>query len=124
MIKQRFKIPLYFGTFLVVCADDLQEAADKMGIGVDMGGFEAAAYKRTRHKGEKIRVVKEYVILMSRDTSPASIAHESLHVVNYVLAAAGVTPDFDNDEPACYLMGWIFNKAHTVWERAQNQPTK
>lgn len=36
-----------------------------------------------------------------------TIAHECLHAVNFVFAARGVKWDYDNDEPATYLLSYI-----------------
>ena len=35
------------------------------------------------------------------------VAHEILHTANRILLSRGVTPDFDNDEPQAYLVGYL-----------------
>lgn len=38
------------------------------------------------------------------------IAHEVVHLVNYIFKDRGVELDVDNDEPQAYLTGWLYNK--------------
>lgn len=118
MIKQRFKIPLYFGTLIVVYADKLSEAADAVGCDFKTHGFAALSFKKMRGNG-----LREYCILTGPDTTLGGLVHECNHVVNFIFKDVDVILDVENDEPSCYLIQWIFNKAHTVWERAQKQPT-
>lgn len=41
----------------------------------------------------------------------STLAHECVHAANWVLRDRGVQPDFDNDEPQCYLVGNLVRQA-------------
>lgn len=54
-----------------------------------------------------------FVWVDSGEYSPkiaAVIAHEALHVTNYILHCTGVGVTLENDEAQAYLLGWITKK--------------
>lgn len=44
--------------------------------------------------------------------TPGIIAHEAKHLTNHIFDIVGVDLDLYNDEPECYLLGWIVNRIH------------
>lgn len=40
------------------------------------------------------------------------IAHESVHIVNFVFDNIGAKQDFNNDEPYAYLVGWVTDQVY------------
>lgn len=42
-----------------------------------------------------------------KDLDAGIIAHESLHAAHHIFLEIGAIPDMNNDEPLCYLLGWI-----------------
>ncbi len=111
MTKKTFKIPIYFGKLIVVVTDDLQKAANSLSLGFNAHGFAALACEKTTKKG-----LREYVILLGPNCDIKSVVHECSHITNYIMRFTGIEPDLSNDEPQCYLLGWVFGKAYSVWE--------
>jgi len=41
------------------------------------------------------------------------VAHECLHLVNYIFANRNINYDLDNDEPAAYLINWLVDQTYS-----------
>ena len=116
MIAKRFKIPIYFGTLIVVCADDLGGGAKSVGCDFDAHGYAAISCKRVQPNG-----TREYYIIIGPNANLGGIVHECCHTVNFVFKDVGVMLDVENDEPSCYLIQWVFDRAHGVFMDWQKQ---
>jgi len=46
--------------------------------------------------------------------TPGIIAHEAKHLVNNIFIDISHELDPYNDEPECYLLGWIVNRIHEM----------
>lgn len=58
------------------------------------------------------------------DVPPSGlIAHECLHVVNFIMHRTGFQPDRMNDEPDAYLLQYIVSAVHGVYHRIQSLKT-
>jgi len=53
--------------------------------------------------------------------SPGVIAHESKHLVNHIYSAIHCNLDIYNDEPECYLLGWIVDEVHNNINKFKNK---
>lgn len=56
--------------------------------------------------------VTAYIIAVEDNVSASSVAHEALHVVNYMMRDRDMVPDLNNDEWQCYLLGWVVRQCH------------
>lgn len=106
MIKNKFKIPLYPGKLIVIKADDLQPILDKYGLKADASKY--GAFTFNKYKNDVFRCY----VLFSNDFDASLIAHESVHVVNFIYESIGAKLDVVNDEPQAYLTGWVFDKIY------------
>ncbi len=43
-----------------------------------------------------------------------ALAHECLHLVNFVFLNKGIEATLDNDEHQAYLLGWLFDKLEPI----------
>jgi hypothetical protein len=61
---------------------------------------------------------EEYVVWFSSTPTVATISHEALHVLLFVLRAHGVRVSADNSDAACYYLGWIVDEIcnHISWK--------
>lgn len=118
MVIKKCKIPIYFGILTVVCADDLAEAAKIAGVDFDTHGFAAVAASQIRPSG-----MRDYCILLGPNATLGAIAHECLHIVNFIFRDIGMKLDVHNDEPSCYLIQWLFDRAHGVFAEWKNKPS-
>jgi hypothetical protein len=71
----------------------------------DAGSF---ARPRPRKKG----VTEFFMIFQIDSISANSISHEAMHCTSEIMEYHGVKHDPNNDEPFCYLIGFIVGKIH------------
>lgn len=57
---------------------------------------------------------KIYIGLKRSKITPGTIAHEAKHAVNMAFEMKGVHLKRSNDEPECYLLGYLVDWIHNV----------
>lgn len=97
MIKETIKIPLYF--------QKLQIVVQKKLIKDDYESY--VLFKKNK-----------MVLHIKPGASPGVVAHEAVHIANYVFSECHITPDLINDEPQAYLIGWIVDRISEVIKKA------
>lgn len=53
----------------------------------------------------------------NRKITHGVIAHEALHLANYMAIRRGIALDVDNDEPIAYLVEWITDRIYEVCKK-------
>ncbi len=98
-------IPIYFGKLWIKQSEDFEKDAKLIGVTLKSGANDhlAITFKK-ESKG-----AGEYVIMIGKHDA-AVIAHESLHVTNFILDDVHVELSITNDEPQCYLLGWVVSQ--------------
>ena len=111
MIKiMKHEVPLYFGTFNIVITDVFQQALDKLKFKFD--GFDPDKYGAFAHDCFDKEGYANYYIFIKPDVSEKLVAHEAVHISNYIFRDKGIELDLNNDEPYAYLIGWIVGIIH------------
>lgn len=104
MKVHKHQVPLYFQSMHIVVTENFKESMGKLKLkyneNFNIDDHEAFV----TDQNDKI-----YVFLRSK-ASMSIIAHEAVHIVNYVFKQAHISLDLDNDEPQAYLMGWVVDK--------------
>ena len=123
MIYQAYDIAPYHSKVVIGVAKDRAKIVDKLNkdyVGVDLE-WDGSAYATTTSRnylpsGKMIkfygiktnRKALHHVFVILPNDAPASvIAHEGIHVANFIFRNVGAKPDLDNDEPMAYLLGDI-----------------
>ena len=106
---KKVKIPIYYGTLVIIYTDNLQEVCDKYGISGDASGTDALVFSDTDKNG----VSRFFACFSERGLTGSIMAHESVHIVNDIFSSRGVKLDPSNGEPQAYLTGWIFEQIET-----------
>lgn len=105
MKTKRLKIPLYHGSIIICLADDLEEVSKKYRM-ESFYMYDGVSFRD--HVGE----YTQYVMAFNKDVSSKTIAHEALHTVSKIFEDRKIWCDVTNDEPQCYLLGWIVGECH------------
>lgn len=105
MKRKRIKIPIYFGSLIMYKDKDLKEIEKRYNL-TDCSDCDALV----------IRDGSNFIMAFSDTVSPSIIAHEALHVVSDVFNRTGVVMDLANQEPQCYLLGWVVEQCHKFLE--------
>lgn len=103
MIKEkRIKVPIYNTFIFVGFYDDSEELNKKYGTD-------------STHTTDAIcwgSIGGTAVFFNKNKISQRVIAHECVHIVNYIFKEKGIKLDLNNDEPQAYLMDWVFNEVN------------
>lgn len=101
MKKKTIDIPIYIGKLTIISDTDLSYVEKKYKT-KSLKNFGAITLK-DESKYRNYVVAFEY-------TEGSIIAHEIVHVINYIYLDCGIELDRVNDENQAYLTGWLFNE--------------
>jgi len=101
MLKKTVRIPIYFGKLVIIVTDDFKDVNKAYKRDIDENGYSAVVFEEKEQD--------EYVVALKK-VEWSVIAHEVVHLVNYIYLRCGIELDRENDEPQAYLTGWIINE--------------
>lgn len=115
MKSKKIKIPIYDSILIVLLVEDMGELRKKYSFHPDdmLESYNALYFN---HKGTHHLAFEEVDVGL--------IAHESLHAVGKVLDERGILYEPYNDEPFCYLLGWVVDKVTEILNNLNNNETK
>lgn len=99
MTKKKIKIPIYQGTLVLIKSKNFDWTNKNYGHNIPKK-YGAVSFENEKPNGF------EYVVSLV-DTNMSLIAHEAVHICNYIFKNVGAELDKTNDEPQAYLVGWI-----------------
>lgn len=103
---KKVEIPIYYGNLIIIVSNDYSEVAKKFKLqkyNVEL--FGAFSWKE-RDKND----ILNYYVCVDEKVSNHLVAHEVVHLVNFIFLEKGIELDRINDEPQAYLTGWIFKQ--------------
>ena len=101
MTTKQIDIPIFGGKITIIIDKDLSYVQKKYKTRC-LKDFGAVTF---RDKSE----FKSYVVSFE-ELDYSLIAHESVHIVNFLFTDIGIELCRDNDELQAYLTGWIFEE--------------
>jgi hypothetical protein len=111
---KKFKIPIYGGQLWVCVTNSFLRSIESIENSLDvvlddrkedLRSTGAITYMFITHDGVFVTLV-----MIKPSTSFGVIAHEALHVVNWIFIHCGIQYSIKNDEPQCYLLGWAVDR--------------
>lgn len=105
MIKKTIDIPIYQCNLTIILDKDLSYVEKKYGT-KSLSNYGAVTMRVPNEFGEYIMAF-EY-------TKGTIIAHEIVHLKNYIYQDRCIELDRFNDEPEAYLTGWLFEQIETI----------
>lgn len=103
MIKKKLLIPIYEQYLFIIIAEDFKPLEEPYSL-KPTDGYLGLTFD---HK-------KDIYVAIKPDSHPSTIAHESVHVANYLYDIVGAEVDIRNDEPYAYLIGWIVEQIYII----------
>lgn len=101
MRQETVKIPLYKITLTIILDDDLKYVQKKYKT-VSLDNYGAVTLTHQDH-------FRHFIVAFTDKDHLSNIAHEIVHLKNYIFKTIGARLDFDNDEPEAYLTGYLFD---------------
>lgn len=101
MIKKTINIPIYQCKLTIILDKDLSYVTKTYNT-IDLSDYGAVTI-RVPNKHSEYIVAFEY-------NEGSIIAHEIVHLVNYIFEDKHIKLNLKNDESQAYLTGWLFKK--------------
>lgn len=105
MKTKKIKIPIYYGTLIIIISEDYPAVAKKYGLKMNTELYGAFTWTHLTKSGHS-----EYILCIDQNISNHLIAHECVHLVNAVFSHTHIELDRQNDEPQAYLTAWFFKE--------------
>lgn len=111
---QKRSLPIYYGYLVIIVADDFHQVMKKYKLEFigDVTDYGAFAWDEKDKNGHN-----QYFICVPSLISNHLIAHEVVHLVNFIFLHTHVELDRINDEPQAYLTGWVFKQIEDFLNR-------
>ena len=95
-------IPIYGGSLILIKDKNFKKTSKKYKLKLSA---KYGAYSFENKKAKEFEYVISFV-----DDNPSLVAHESSHICNFIFKNIGAKLNTKNDEPQCYLIGWIVDE--------------
>jgi len=105
MRAKKINIPIYEFSLTIILAKNLSEVLKKYKLDGEFGNFGALTFE------DKSRY-RHYVVAFTDASHLSNIAHEIVHIKNYIFLGINAKIDLHNDEPEAYLTGWLFDNIY------------
>jgi hypothetical protein len=117
-------IPIYRGTLVIIFTDDpekLKKEIDDNSFSIPASIYCHAMYaeKDERHGFIAIFNFKN----KGRPVTHGAIAHEAVHIANFMFDSRGMVPDQKNDEAFSYFTEWVVDQVYTFAKECKFKPT-
>lgn len=104
MKSKTINIPIYCGKLTMIFDKDLSNIQKKYKT-ASLENFGAVTFQdKTKYR--------HYVVAFSDAKHLSNIAHEIVHIKNYIYLDCAMELDRFNDEPEAYLTGWLFDEIY------------
>ena len=103
MRQQTIDIAIYYGKLTMILDKDLSYVEKEYKL------HSLEDYGAVTLKGQGYR---HYVVAFTDATHLSNIAHEIVHLKNYIFLDCQMTSDRNNDEHEAYLTGWLFDEIY------------
>lgn len=116
MQSTKFDIPIFGGTVTIYYGPSLEYVSKKYKV-KDLSNYGAVTMANPKDEFKNYIVAFEY-------TSGSIIAHEIVHLINYLFLDCGVELDRTNDETQAYLTGFFFEKIEAILIKLKSDAEK
>jgi hypothetical protein len=103
MKSKTIDIPIYNCDLTIIFTKDLNTVVKKYKLEGNWGEFGALTF-------EDKSKFRSYVVAFTDANHLSNIAHEIVHIKNYIFLGINAKVDLHNDEPEAYLTGWLFDQ--------------
>lgn len=110
LYKKIIKIPIYRG-FLIIILSNSKRKINKIVPFEDKIPYAHSIFSNYL-KSEGYFIILNFHNKAAKIT-PGILTHESIHIANFIASQRGIELDANNDEPICYLAGWITDQICT-----------
>lgn len=117
---QETEVPIYGGVFVVILTNDTEK------LKKHFPDFPNDSIYAMSKVGEWKNRRGYIVVLNFKNIDKIThgvIAHEAIHISNFIAKDVGFTPNFDNDESIAYLTQWVVNNIYSFMKKHKFKAT-
>ena len=114
MKVKKIEVPIYNYDLTIILTKDLNEVVKKYKLDGEFGNFGALTF-------EDKSKYRHYVVAFTDSNHLSNIAHEIVHIKNYIFLGINAKVDLHNDEPEAYLVGWLFDQINNFLNNKNNE---
>ena len=117
MKQKTIDIPIYCGKLTMILDKDLSFIEKKYKT-YPLGDYGAITLKVPEYRN--------YVVAFTDAQHLSNIAHEVVHLKNYIFSDCQMKSDSENDEHEAYLTGWLFDEIYKFLKnmtKEENNPS-
>lgn len=122
MIIVKKKIPIFTGKLVIVINDDFEESVKA--VGLDLPGWNLAHYGALASDGRSKKGFPRYYGFFRHNADQSLIAHETVHLVNFLFDQTHIKLDLINDEVQAYLTGWFIKQINKAFKKKKKNGRK
>lgn len=108
MKTKKVKVPIYNTRLTIVISENLEGVSERFKLNTDLSEYSAITID------EKDGSI---VVAFSDVNRIKDIAHEVVHIKNYIFRNIHQKLDADNDEAEAYLTTWLFNYIYEFFKQ-------
>ena len=112
MKVKKIEVPIYNCDLTIILTKDLNEVVKKYKLPGNWGEFGALTF-------EDKSKYRDYVVAFTDANHLSNIAHEIVHIKNYIFLGINAKVDLRNDEPEAYLIGWLFDQINNFLKQQE-----
>ena len=113
--KQAPQIPIYKGQFVMVLTNDNKKINKKVKDFKEQSELYGHAMNMIFDKQSSYIVVLNPKNKNNKMTVGV-MAHEAVHIADFIFANCGIIHDLNNDEPLAYLVEWITDELYEFYK--------
>ena len=132
--KWKIEIPIYDYTLLVYTGDNLESIIKHYKLECYVDALTLDAICEDKIDGLAFTTNNALGIVVALDTPNSVIAHEAVHIINFIFEEIGYETRTDNDEAFTYFLTWLIDQIEskltpkrdsiTQKKKKKNKPTK
>jgi hypothetical protein len=112
MKSKTIEVPIYGCDLTIILTKDLNEVVRKYKLKGEFSEFGALTF-------EDKSKYRHYIVAFTDANHLSNIAHEIVHIKNYIFLGINAKVDLHNDEPEAYLTGWLFDKIYESFKQQE-----
>lgn len=110
MQEKKIKIPIYGGRLILIKDINFDKTNKKYKLEIPSNWNAAACDRNSEKYG-----VDYFIVILEDKLKLSVVAHECLHLTNYLFLNRGIKFDLENDEAHAILLEWIFEQAEKFY---------
>jgi len=109
--KKVIDIPIYFGKFVIVATNNMKKLDKATKLKTNKTNLYATTFWNMYDEDEGFFVAFNFWN-KNKQINHGVIAHEAVHIADFIFESRGVQRDWENDEPYAYIVQFLVDEIY------------